>query len=399
MATDTDVVVVGGGATGCGVARDLAMRGVGVTLLERGSLNAGTSGRSHGLLHSGARYADVDPESAVACAEENRILRRIAGAAIGPTGGYFLELSEDDDGYFERKLAACQDCGIDATVVEGDELRYIEPDISDDLVRAIQVPDAVVYPSRLVAATAASARDQGARILPDSAVTDIELGRPVTVRTQGDGSVIADHVVNAAGAWAGQIAGLAGVEVSMAPTRGLIARFEYPGLGSVLNRCRPPSDGDIVVPHANSVVCGTTSEPVDDPDDTVGDPDDIETIQREAGAMVPPLAGAPVTRTIWGVRPLFDGGGRAASRGFQVLDHETRDGVYGMTTVVGGKLTTYRLMAEEVGDRVAERLGIDMPSVTDEEPLPGRVDPEQMDSIARELGAVGPVDTSVIDGQ
>jgi glycerol-3-phosphate dehydrogenase len=350
------------------------------------------------LLHSGARYADVDPESAVACAEENRILRRIAGAAIEPTGGYFLELSEDDDSYFERKLTACQDCGIEATVFEGDELRCLEPDISDDLVRAIEVPDAVVYPSRLVAATAASAREHGATILSDSAVTDIELGRTVTVRTNGNGSVTADPAVNAGGAWAGRIAGLAGVEVTMAPTRGLMIRLEYRGLGSVLNRCRPPSDGDIVVPHADSVVCGTTSEPVGDPDDTEGDPADVEIVQREAATMVPSLAGAPVTQSFWGVRPLFSGGGRAASRGFQVLDHETRDGVSGMTTVVGGKLTTYRLMAEEVGDCVAKRLGIDTPSVTDEEALPGRDDPDHMDAIARGFEAIGPGDTATIDG-
>ena len=72
------VVIVGGGGTGGALAHDLVLRGLQVTLLERGELTSGTTGRHHGLLHSGARYAVNDPESAVECITENRILRRIA---------------------------------------------------------------------------------------------------------------------------------------------------------------------------------------------------------------------------------------------------------------------------------------------------------------------------------
>ena len=90
MTHATTVLVVGGGGTGTGTARDLAARGVDVTLVERGGLASGTSGRSHGLLHSGARYAESDPEGAVECREENEILRDIAGQWIDDTGGLFL---------------------------------------------------------------------------------------------------------------------------------------------------------------------------------------------------------------------------------------------------------------------------------------------------------------------
>ncbi|MFW6265589.1 MAG: FAD-dependent oxidoreductase, partial [Halanaeroarchaeum sp.] len=92
MRSRADVVVVGGGATGTGIARDLAMRGADVILLEKDSLAEGTSGRMHGLLHSGSRYAVSDPESARQCIAENRILREIASHCVEETGGLFVQL-------------------------------------------------------------------------------------------------------------------------------------------------------------------------------------------------------------------------------------------------------------------------------------------------------------------
>jgi len=149
MSFETDALVVGGGATGAGVARDLALRGVDVTLVERGGLGSGTSGRSHGLLHSGARYAESDARGAEECLEENEILRDIAGACIRDTGGLFVSLAADDADYFEEKRAACEEIGIPAEPMDGGEARERVPDLSDDVERALAVPDAAIYPSRL----------------------------------------------------------------------------------------------------------------------------------------------------------------------------------------------------------------------------------------------------------
>src|SRR5207237_5046397 len=99
-----DVLVVGGGATGTGLARDLAMRGLGVMLVEQGDLAHGTTGRYHGLLHSGGRYVVRDPTSARDCAAENRIVRRIASWSVEATGGVCCWLEGDPDDYPERLL-------------------------------------------------------------------------------------------------------------------------------------------------------------------------------------------------------------------------------------------------------------------------------------------------------
>ena len=395
--TDTDVVVVGGGATGVGVARDLAMRGVDVTLLERGGLGAGTTGRSHGLLHSGARYATADPEGAAHCIRESRVLREVGGVAVRETGGLFVQVPGDDPGHFAARLAACRDLDIPATELSAAEAREREPELTPDVERAFRVPDGVVYPSRLVAATAESARRHGADLRVHAPVEDVLLedGRIAGVATDA-GRVRADHVVNAAGAWAGRVAALADLDVPMAPTKGVMVAVGVAGVRRVLNRCRPPGDGDIVVPHADRVVLGTTSAPVEDPDDYPRESAAVERTLAEGAALLPAVADAAVEDVYWGVRPLYDAGagGRAASRTFQVFDHAA-EGRPGMTTVTGGKLTTYRLMAEAVADAVCERLGVDAPCRTDSAPLPAD-DPDAVDALVERFDAAGPADADVV---
>jgi len=396
------VLVIGGGATGAGVARDLARRGVDVTLVDRGGLSSGTSGRSHGLLHSGARYAETDPEGAAECLAENRTLRRIAGDCIAGTGGLFVSLSADDGAYFERKLAACGDVGIDAEPLDAAACRRRVPGLSGDVEAGFAVPDGVVYPSRLVAANAADAAAHGATILPHAPVESLAVSgdRIVAAELGGaaDRRVAPEYVVNAAGAWADRVAAMAGLEVGVAPSRGVMVALRYEGLAPVLNRCRPPADGDIVVPHDGTVVAGTTSTPVDDPEEFERPSAAVETCIAECAAMLPALASAPTERVWWGLRPLYapEEAGRdrrGISRGFARIDHTD---VGNFVSVVGGKLTTYRLMAESVADLICERLGVGRACTTAEAALPGADDPDRLDAYVRRYDAAGPADGDVV---
>ena len=403
MTLEPDVLVIGGGATGAGTARDLAMRGVDVTLIDRDGLAGGTSGRSHGLLHSGARYAESDPEGAAECIEENRILRRIAGACIRDTDGLFVGLSDDDAEYFAEKRAACESVGIPTEELDPAAARELVPDLASDVERAIRVPDAVIYPSRLVAANALDAENHGATVRPnaplesltvrDGRITEAEVGGTV------DDVVRPTVVVNAAGAWAGKVAAMAGLDVNMQPTRGVMVSVEYDGLGPVLNRCRDPDDGDIIVPHESEAVLGTTSVPVNDPDDYEMARWEIETSIEECAAMLPPVADSSIVREWWGLRPLYapdadERGGRGISRGFFRIDHAS-DGVENAVSVVGGKLTTYRLMAESTADLVCDRLGVDGECETAEHELPRVDDPDRLDEAVDDYGR-GPTDADVV---
>ncbi|QFU84914.1 FAD-dependent oxidoreductase [Natronorubrum aibiense] len=404
MTDRTDVLVIGGGATGTGIARDLALRGVDVTLVERDGLAAGASGRSHGLLHSGARYAESDPEGALECLEENRILRDIAGECVRETRGLFVKLSEDDPSYFETKRTACEELGIPTEEIDGETAQAEMTGLADNVERAMWVPDGVVVPSRLVAANAADARDHGARIYLHAPVTGMTLedGRIAAVSLGGDvdETVEPTYVVNAAGAHAETIAELAGVTVEMQPTRGVMISVEYDGLEPVLNRCRDPADGDIIVPHDAEVVLGTTSVPVDDPDEYERSDWEVEKTVDECAAMLPSVAEADHVRTWWGVRPLYEPeeaarGGRGISRGFHRLDHAT-DGVENLVSIVGGKLTTYRRMAESTTDLVCDRLGVDATCSTAKTRLPGATEPSTLNAFVDEFDGQGPTDSDLV---
>src|ERR1700729_2107021 len=113
----TDVLVIGGGATGTGVAWDAALRGLDVVLVDRRDLAEGTSGRFHGMLHSGGRYVVKDPAAATECIAENRILRRVAADCIEDTGGLIVATPWDDPSYADRFAHACRQNGVDCEEV------------------------------------------------------------------------------------------------------------------------------------------------------------------------------------------------------------------------------------------------------------------------------------------
>ncbi len=190
-------------------------------------------------------------------------------------------------------------------------------------------------------------------------------------------------VVSAAGAWAGIVAGLAGVELAMAPGKGTMLIFNQRMTDTVVNRCHPPGDGDIMVPVHSVAILGTTEMTVDDPDHYGIGRDEVEELMVEGTKLFPDLRRMRLLRAYAGVRPLYQdeassGGaaddGREISRSHVVIDHGPRDGVANFVSIVGGKLTTYRLMAEETADLVAAKLGVTERSTTAEAVLPGQGD-------------------------
>ncbi|WP_348608527.1 anaerobic glycerol-3-phosphate dehydrogenase subunit GlpA [Halobaculum rarum] len=413
MSERTEVLVIGGGSTGCGVARDLATRGVDVTLVEQGNLTHGTTGRMHGLLHSGGRYAVSDQASARECIEENRVLRDIASHCVELTGGLFVKRPEDTEEYFREKLEGCRDCGIPAEVLTAEEARAVEPFLAGDIDKAIRVPDGAIDPFRLCVANAADAEAHGARIETHSPVTDVlvENGEVVGVEVThesgagrrvhgvegGTEAIYADHVVNATGAWAGRIGDMAGVNVEVRPSKGVMTVMNVREVDTVINRCKPKGDADIVVPHETTCILGTTDEEVDDPEDYPEEAWEVDLMIEELSKLVPMLDGARTIRSYWGVRPLYEPPGTGTedptdiTRDFFLLDHDERDDLPGMTSIVGGKFTTYRLMAEQISDHVCDLLGVDAACTTADEPLPGSEDFSVLRDYMDEFGLRSPI--------
>ncbi|MDD6181483.1 MAG: anaerobic glycerol-3-phosphate dehydrogenase subunit GlpA [Desulfovibrionaceae bacterium] len=375
---ETTVVIIGGGATGAGILRDLSMRGVRAILLEQGGLAHGTSSRFHGLLHSGGRYAVGDNEAARECIEENTILRRVGRECVEETEGFFVLTPQDDPAYVDGWVEACDRAGIRAEQVDVAEARRLEPNLAPDILAVYRVPDACVDGFRLVWHNACSARRYGGELLTYHRVTGIEQQggriRGVTARNMISGEdvrIACDVVINAAGSWAGQVAQLAGLDVRVSPDRGTLIAFNHRFTSRVINRLHKSSDGDIFVPHGSITILGTTSSATDRPDSTTPTSAEVLRLLELGRPLFPHIGSYRILRAFAGTRPLYDAGGaggRSASRGFHIVDHE-EEGLAGMASIFGGKLTTYRLMAEKLCDHVCARLGVSAPCRTAEEPM------------------------------
>ena len=262
----TQALIIGGGATGTGVARDLSLRGVKCILVEKNDINAGASGANHGLLHSGARYVSNDPESAKECRDENRLLKHMAPDCIEETGGLFVAVEGDNEKFIADFQGFCDSSGLFCRPMDVAEARAAEPALSDKIIAAYAVEDASVDPFKLVLENITDAQKLGCKFLRHLKVIAFHQkgGRIESVDliekiTRERVSIEADIIVNATGAWAGQVAALASAAISLIYSKGTLLITHSRITQRVINRLRPPGDADILVPGGTVSIIGTTS--------------------------------------------------------------------------------------------------------------------------------------------
>jgi glycerol-3-phosphate dehydrogenase len=382
----TEVLIIGGGATGAGILRDLALRGIPSVLVEKGDFASGASGRNHGLLHSGGRYAVSDPEAAKECIAENKILRKIAPHCIEETDGLFVSLPEDSLQFRDRFLRACEEAGIPNTLCSRDETLAWEPELHPDLLSAVKVPDGAIDPFKLILENAKDAENHGAKFFLHTEVTSLLIERNKITGAEakdlatGEKLLIdASFFINATGAWANQVLKLAGLHIAMALSKGSLLITNQRLTHHVINHCRQPSDGDIVVPNETVSILGTTSVRLEEIEKFEVTSHEVSLLVEETSKMIPAIQEARFIRGYAGIRPLFQSGekenDRAISRGFALIDHGKRDGIKNLITITGGKLMTYRLMSEKTSDLICQKMGREAVCSTHLNPLPGASKP------------------------
>lgn len=364
---ETQVLIIGGGATGTGIARDLALRGLNIILIEKRDLSAGASGGNHGLLHSGARYISSDPEAAIECNQEISIIKKNAAHCVEETGGFFAAVKGDDENYIADFPHMCTAAGIPFKTLEVKEAREMEPALSPDTIAVYSVNDASINPFKLCIESMKDATSRGGRYLSDCMLEgfvvengQISMAKVINPLTNEQFYIKADTYVNASGAWADQVAAMAGVKISMVYSKGTLLVTSKRITSRVINRLRQATDGDILVPGGVVSILGTTSVRVDSPDGIFPTVNEVDHIINEGEKMIPSLKRCRYVRAYSGVRPLVSmgsGNDRAVSRGFSLIDHET-DGIKNFITITGGKLSTYRLMAEKTSDVVCQKHGV-----------------------------------------
>ncbi|MHB8359368.1 MAG: FAD-dependent oxidoreductase [Thermoplasmataceae archaeon] len=361
------IVVIGAGITGLFTTLYLSRDGYDVTLIDRGDISGGTSGKFHGMLHSGSRYSTNDRESAKDCIMENRKIYEMASGFIEDTGGHFIALNEDEERFGDRIIDGNRSCGIETSEIEPEKfLADMEPYINRDVRRVLKVPDKVIHSYEFSAAVAAESILSGARIYTYSDIKTKD-DRSISISNGTDNvNMQYDTVINTAGPWAGTVSEMFGShDLKIMPTLGYMAVYPTRMVNSVINRMRPPSDGDIFVPYGNSTILGTLAIVTDDPDNPEVEEEDINDMVEEGKLMIPGISFINYSRLYYSSRPLVEdssGNARTSTRDFKIIQSSQNSD---LISVAGGKFTTGRLIGEEVLKTVCSRNGesYDVPEI------------------------------------
>ena len=362
------IIVIGGGATGCGVARDLVLRGYQTTLVESGNLGSGTSSRSHGMLQSGARYAVTETSFAAECYRERNIISKIFPEAVDLIGGLFISLSIDPEDYPEQFLKSCEIAKIPTNEISISEVLKSEKELTKNISRVFHVPDALIYPSRLFDLLRKEIEAYGGEILTNHQVVSIKqtnnmISSVVVYHNGVKTNIECDGIINAAGPWSGKVAKLINQNVELQLTRGCGIFFTGKLVSQAINRCRVPNNNDIMCPSGKESLWGTTSEVVLDPDTPKTRQDEINELLQGAEEIFPNIRNYKSFRTWSGVRPLVKPKNTNKNlplpRSHLVIDHE-ETGLKNFLSVCGGALTTHRLMAEDVVNKLGNKFDINI---------------------------------------
>lgn len=392
---DVDVVVIGGGVNGTGVARDAAIRGLKVALFERNDLAFGASGNNSGMIHGGPRYMLNDPHVTETSCRDSGYIQAIAPHLLFRVP--FLMPAENKgqakimyalmDAFFEaydryQPLKR----GKKHAMLSVDEMRKLEPGIRGDMVGGFSFDEWGIDGVRLCTANTIDAFERGARIFVGTTVERVErredTGEIAAVhyrdRVTGQTGKLRTHtVVNATGAWApitASLGGIAPVRARVRPGKGIHIIYDRRLVNYAITSRTIDGRQIFIAPWQNMSVVGTTD------DDYYGNLDDVRATSEEVRYLVqgiarifPAIRTARAIGTYAGVRPTLHAFGPLEdelSREHEIIDHATH-GAPGLYSMIGGKLASYRIFAEEMADILAARFGLSISSSTHEKPLPG----------------------------
>jgi len=401
----TRVLVIGGGINGTGALRDLALRGVPCMLVEKKELGSGTTWASSGMIHGGLRYLQKDPEVTRHSCVDSGAIQRIAPHLVfripflmpvfpeDPIGPEIVEIGLE---MYDRFVPLKN--GRPHTRLTREQALTLEPALSPRIDCAFTLDEWGIDAARLCAANALDAVEHGASVFTHSEAVELlreaggrVVGARVRDRLRGDETTIeAELVLNAGGPWGPDVAELAGEKLKLRPGKGIHLVFER-RVSNLAIYARGVDGRDMFTfPHEQNSMAGTTD------DDYYGDLDKIETREDEAAYVleamersIPRVRDHRVVHAIQGVRPTLYGFGAyedELSRDYRIIDHGQEGSAPGIWTITGGKLAAYRLMAEDVTDRLCGALGVDARCRTAQLPLPGGEAPLDHAQLAKRFG-------------
>lgn len=413
MRTDHDVIILGGGVNGAGIARDCALRGMRVLLVEKNDLAKGASGANTGMIHGGIRYMRYDVHTTKMSCTDSGYIQRIAPhllfripflvpVAKPPPGSklktifdvIYLELAEVFFEAYDQFQPLKR--GKPHTRLTREEALALEPGLAPDILGAVTMDEWGIDPFRLVVENAVDAVEHGAVVLTYTELVSFMkdaagavVGVVVEDRVTGEKQTHSAPVtINATGAWGPRTAALAGGWYQLRPGKGvhIVYSHRISNMGIVMDGV----DGRqmFLMPHENGSIIGTTDDDYyGDLDNPRATEDEVKYILQAARRVFPGIDKHRMSRTYVGIRPTLYAWGKnedRLSREHEFYDHAPQ-GVPGLISVAGGKLAAYRQLSEEVSDLVGKRVGNSKACSTHERPLPGAEEPIDVEAWAQEL--------------
>lgn len=393
-----DLVIIGGGINGAGIARDAVMRGLSVALFEKNDFSTGATWASSGMIHGGVRYLEQDPTVTKKSCYDSGLIQQIAPHLLFRVPFLFpvrpnnlenrilLELAEVYFDTYDRW--APMKGGVPHSRLTGKEALAVEPGLPDDVIGAVTTDEWGIDSPRLTFINILDAKERGADVHNYHEVVgflrdDGSAGQRGAVRgvrvhdrlAGGERDVYGRITFNATGAWAERVANRVGAKMCrIRPGKGIHLLLA----GRVTNYAIISNAVDgrqiFIAPHQNVTYIGTTD------DDYWGDLDDIPVLEDEVKYLLdgvrrvfPSVDDYRIIDTTVGCRPtLYDDDKYESqlTRDHAVYDHGD-EGIPNFMSIAGGKLAAYRLMSEEAVDKICAKLGVDARGRTAEEALPG----------------------------
>lgn len=348
-----EAVVIGGGATGTSVARDLSRRGFRTALIEKGRISGGTTNASHHNLVGGLRYVVKDPEVAAECATENLVIEKIARPLVGNVKNYFVGFESE---YTRNAIKQADRLGVQCKAVDPSEAKKEIPELNPGIDVVYETNDRNLDVKGFCWGNCQMTMKYGGSIFENTAIRSmVREGSSFTITIDDGHTIRTPCVINATGPWVNSVASFVNVKLPLVYNMGtIIVQRTLSPRG--LQFFHPPSNADAYIVHGDQAWIGTTSTTISSPDYLKAEPDAADIITQRFSAVIPKVREMPVLNSFSGIRPLFTfeekGDARDISRDFRIVEEPV-----GFYHIIGGKLTTSRLMAEKICDLISKEFG------------------------------------------
>jgi len=399
-----DILIIGGGINGAGVARDAAMRGYSVCLLEKQDIASGATGACSGMIHGGIRYLLNDRSVTKMSCIDSGYIQKIARHMIfripfilpvlkgDPFSKIYLELAEVYFSAYDRYQPLKN--GLPHSRLDKKTLKELIPIITDDAIGAVTTDEWGIDPFRLAIENVKSAKKYGAVIKLGYEVTDLiienrkVLGVVAYNRNTGKREEIFSRIVaNLTGPWSEKITKGVSRANRVRPSRGVHIIFDRKYINYAVIAKAVDGRQVFICPHQNGMILGTTDDDYyGDLDRPYATLDDVEYLYEAMERVIPEIRRFRATRTMTGVRPTiyeYNKYEDDLTRDHRIVDHRETDNISGIVSMIGGKLAAYRLMSEEFVDVIEKHLGKKSPCRTMSEPLLGEAQEYSIEEYAK----------------